>query len=154
MYSIKKIMNPTEKEQISQAILADLPDWFGIPESTAEYIQKSQDMPFWASFEESSATGFIVLKETAPRVAEIYVTGVLAAYHRKGLGHLLFDAFLAYAKDHGYEFLQVKTVRRGCYDEYDRTCAFYESLGFVEFECFPTLWDESSPCQLYIMSIK
>ena len=44
--------------------------------------------------------------------AEIYVMGILKEYHRNGLGHLLWEAFLEYAKEHGYEYVQVKTVKR------------------------------------------
>ncbi|WP_253197933.1 hypothetical protein [Clostridium gasigenes] len=50
--------------------------------------------------------------------------------------------------------MQVKTVKEGCYDEYDRTIAFYKNLGFKELECFPILWDEWNPCQIYIISLK
>lgn len=28
------------------------------------------------------------------------------------------------------------------------------SLGFKEFEVFPTLWDEWNPCQIYIMNLR
>ncbi|NLO85585.1 MAG: GNAT family N-acetyltransferase [Clostridiales bacterium] len=150
----RQITDSKEKEQIAKRILTALPDWFAIPESTAEYIRESQSMPFWTAFAKDEAVGFLALKETSKHAAEIYVAGVLPAHHRKGIGRQLFHAFKAYAAAHGYQFLQVKTVRRGCCDEYDRTCAFYESLGFVALECFPTLWDESNPCQLYIMSIK
>ena len=34
------------------------------------------------------------------------------------------------------------------------TNAFYETLGFREFECFPTLWDEWNPCQVYVKYIE
>lgn len=37
--------------------------------------------------------------------------------------------------------------------EIDITNAFYESLGFEELECFPTLWDEWNPCQVYVKYI-
>lgn len=47
--------------------------------------------------------------------------------------------------------MQVKTVQMGCYDIYDDTNKFYKSLGFKEFEVFPTLWDEWNPCQIYVM---
>ena len=43
--------------------------------------------------------------------------------------------------------MQVKTVKEGCYDIYDI------KLGLKEFECFPTLWDQWNPCQIYIMPI-
>lgn len=39
------------------------------------------------------------------------------------------------------------------FEIYDKTNVFYQSLGFKEFECFPTLWDKSNPCQIYVMSV-
>ena len=39
----------------------------------------------------------------------------------------------------------------GKYEDYDKTNKFYISLGFKEFEIFPTLWDEWNPCQIYVM---
>lgn len=85
--------------------------------------------------------------------AEIYVMGILKEYHRNGLGHLLWEAFLEYAKEYGYEYVQVKTVKKGQYKEYDITNAFYEKIGFKELECFPNLWDEWNPCQVYVKYI-
>ena len=54
----------------------------------------------------------------------------------------------------GYEFIQVKTVRSGMYEDYDITNEFYKSLGFKELEVFPEYWDEANPCQIYVMSLK
>ena len=56
-------------------------------------------------------------------------------------------------KESGYSFIQVKTVQMGKYEEYDHTNQFYISLGFKEFEVFPTLWDEWNPCQVYVMAV-
>ena len=58
------------------------------------------------------------------------------------------------AKSQGYEFIQVKTVKMGMYEDYDRTNLFYISCGFKELEVFPLLWDEANPCQIYVMSLK
>lgn len=142
-----------QKEHIAKEILADLPEWFGIPESTAEYVRCSKDLPFWAASEDGSVRGFLVLKETSPYTVEIYVMGILKRFHRHKIGKQLFDACYNYAKEKGYHYIQVKTVKEGCYKEYDQTIGFYKSLGFKEFECFPTLWDEWNPCQVYIRSI-
>lgn len=150
---VKFITNIDEKEDIASTILSQLPEWFGLPESTNEYIQNSKTMPFWAVFDKDKPIGFIVLKETSNATAEIYVMGVLKGYHRKGIGRLLFESFQDYAIEHGYEFIQVKTVKKGHYKEYDITNAFYEKLGFKEMECFPTLWDEWNPCQVYVKYI-
>ncbi len=151
---VQRITDVKQKENISTQILESLPEWFGLPESTAEYIHCSREMPFWADIENGKARGFLALKETSPYTAEIYVMGVRKEYHRCGIGRALFEHFHSYAKGHGYSFLQVKTVQEGHYKEYDQTSAFYKRMGFRELECFPTLWDEWNPCQIYVMSVR
>lgn len=148
------IEDKCQKEEIAREILSKLPDWFGLPESTAEYVKCSRDMPFWADIENEQVRGFITLRETSHYTAEIYVMGVLKEFHRNKIGNKLFKTCYNYTKEQGYLYMQVKTVKEGCYNEYDRTIAFYKSLGFKEFECFPTLWDKWNPCQIYVMSIK
>lgn len=143
-----------EKMEIAGVILADLPEWFGLPESTAEYINECRTMPFLAAFTDEEPAGFIALKETSPYTAEIYVMGVKKAYHRSGIGKMLFQAFYAFAKEHGYSFLQVKTVQKGHYAEYDHTGEFYRKMGFLEFECMETLWDAWNPCQIFVMAVE
>ena len=150
---IRVVYNPTEKEAIAAAVLADLPDWFGLPDSTAHYIDESRNMPFWAAYDADKPIGFVAMKETGKTTAEIFVMGVMAQYHRKGVGTALYGAFERYAVEHGYRFLQVKTVKMGHYDEYDRTNRFYLAMGFEELECFPTLWDPWNPCQIYVKYI-
>ncbi|MGN0401310.1 MAG: GNAT family N-acetyltransferase [Acetatifactor sp.] len=78
---------------------------------------------------------------------------VLKEYHRNGIGQQLWKAFLQYARENSYEYAQVKSVPKGHYKEYDITNAFYEKLGFREFECFPTFWEEWNPCQVYVKYI-
>lgn len=110
-------------------------------------------MPFWADIEGEHVRGFIALKETSIYTVEIYVMGVMKDFQGQKIGENLFRACYDYAKAKGYSFMQVKTVKEGCYKEYDKTIAFYRKLGFKEFECFPTLWDKWNPCQVYIMCI-
>ena len=77
---------------------------------------------------------------------------------REGYIHDCVDwTFLAakeVARAEGYEFMQVKTVKMGMYEDYDKTNHFYISCGFKELEVFPLLWDEANPCQIYVMSLK
>lgn len=148
------INDKREKEEIARGILNKLPEWFGLPESTEEYIKCGKDMPFWADIEDGQTRGFIVLKETSKYTVELYVMGVLKEFHGNKIGYNLFKTCYDYARKQGYLYIQVKTVKEGCYEQYNRTNKFYKSLGFKEFECFPTLWDEWNPCQIYIMSIK
>lgn len=150
---IKEIVDIKEKEKISREILNDLPEWFGMPESTEEYITGSQDKPFIACFMDNEAVGFVVLNSTSEDCADIFVMGIKKNYHRMGIGTKLNDAYEKLAKKLGYTYTQVKTVQTGHYKEYDITNNFYKSVGYKELEVFPTLWDEWNPCQIYIKYI-
>ena len=141
-----RVVNEREtKQKIVRIILEALPDWFGIPEAREDYIAKSADEMMVAAWIQDCPVGFLCLKETGKDTAELEVMGVLQAYHRQGIGRSLFEAAKRVAIDHGYSFLQVKTVKMGCYEEYDKTNLFYLSLGFKEFEVMPTLWDAWNP---------
>lgn len=93
------------------------------------------------------------LKQTGKDTVELAVMGVLKEYHRKGIGRALFEYAKKSIKESGYSFIQVKTVKMGMYEDYDRTNKFYISLGFKEFEVLNSLWDENNPCQIYVMGI-
>ena len=149
----KRIECDNTREVIARTILESLPDWFGIPESTEEYIVDSKGRPFFCAYADNTPIGFLYLKETGRHTVELAVMGVLKEYHRQGVGRKLFAEAKNEAKQLGYSFIQVKTVQMGRYDIYDDTNRFYLSLGFKELEVFPTLWDECNPCQIYIMAI-
>ena len=151
---IREIKEPAEKQRIARLVLEALPEWFEIQETREAYIRESAGLPLFAAYDGERPVGFLCLKETGKATVELAVTGVLKEYHRKGIGRMLFDAAKNYAKRAGYEFMQVKTVQPGFYEDYDRTNRFYQSLGFKEFEVFPTLWDADNPCQIYVMSLK
>lgn len=150
---VQEVTSPSEKREIARAILADLPDWFGIPESAAAYVDGCGEYTLFADFEQDESVGLIALKPTSPQTAELYVMGVKKALHRQGIGARLFEALRTRAKAEGYRFLQVKTVAGGCYPEYDRTRLFYEAMGFCALEVFPTLWDECNPCLVMVMAL-
>ncbi len=148
---IREIAEGHKTQEITRLILEALPDWFGVLESREGYINESADVPMVAAFDGDKPVGFICLKETGRETVELHVMGVLKEYHRKGIGRALFEKAKAIAINSGYSFFQVKTVQMGKYDDYDDTNRFYLSLGFKEFEVFPTLWDEANPCQVYVM---
>ena len=150
---IQEIVDKNEKETIARNILNGLPEWFGMPDSTEEYIKDSQNKPFIASFIEDEAVGFAVLNATSKDCAEIFVMGIKKKYHRLGIGRKLHNAYEAMAQKLGYTYSQVKTVQQGHYQAYDITNHFYRSMGYKELECFPQLWDEWNPCQIYIKYI-
>lgn len=150
---IQMLDDRQEKQRVARVILEALPEWFGIPEARENYIRESVDEIMLVSSEGGEPDGFLCLKETGRDTLELAVMGVLKEYHRQGVGTALVQAAKRIARERGYSFLQVKTVQMGRYPEYDATNRFYLSLGFKEFEVFPTLWDEWNPCQIYIMSV-
>lgn len=162
---IEFITDQNEKKDISTEILQGLPEWFGIPESMEEYILDSMKLPFWAAYTDAEMekekeketslkpAGFLAMKKTGPTAAEIYVMAVGKKYQRSGFGRALWLECMKYAQAQGFEYMQVKTVKRGCCEAYNRTNDFYQAMGFRELECFPELWDSWNPCQQYIQYI-
>ena len=150
---IIQVENNKEKEMISRTILEALPDWFGLPEAREEYIVNSVNQQFFAAVKEEKTIGFLCLKQTGKDTVEVSVMSVLKEFHRHGIGRKLFMKAREKAIKDGFSFIQVKTVQMGQYDNYDNTNKFYISLGFKEFEIFPTLWDEWNPCQVYVMAL-
>ncbi len=151
--SVREVPDREEKSRVARLVLEALQDWFEVPETREAYIRESADLPFFAAYDQERPAGFICLRETGRDTAEICVMGVLKEYHHRGVGTKLFEALRQYARRSGYSFLQVKTVKMGMYEDYDRTNLFYQSLGFKELEVFPLYWDEANPCQIYIMAI-
>lgn len=153
--NVEEIYDSQQKMEISTVILNSLPNWFGIPESTQEYINKSSSLPFFAAMNESKPLGFISIKENNQYTAEIYVMGVLPDYHKQGIGRALFNRAMRWNKEHGYEFLQVKTLDASHPDiYYARTRKFYLSMGFKPLECFPELWGKENPCLIMVQYIR
>ena len=151
---IRFIEGADERKRIAREILEALTDWFEVEESREQYIADSAGQPFWASVKEDNIEGFLCLKETGKETMELAVMGVLKECHRKGTGRRLFAAAKDYAVRKGYEFIQVKTVRSGVYEDYDITNKFFKSVGFKELEVLPDYWNEANPCQIYVMSLK
>ena len=153
MISVRQIEDGELKQKISFNILDQLKDWFEVDEPRLAYSKDSVDKLFWAAFDDDKEVGFVYLKETGKDTIELAVIGVLKEYHRDGIGRQLFDAACKKAKELGYSFIQVKTVKMGVYEEYDRTNLFYIGLGFKEFEVITSIWDEANPCQIYIKEL-
>ena len=151
-FQIQEITQSDEKSRIVEDVLLDLPDWFGLPDSTKEYIEQSKQLVLFSAHHNDSTLGFITLKETSCDTCEIHCMGVKKEFHHKGIGKLLYKQFEEYAKNK-YEYVQVKTVDEGKYPEYDQTIAFYKSLGFKKLEVFPPLWNEWNPCLIMIKKV-
>ena len=145
--AIREVNEAEKKTIICNDILRGLPDWFGNPQSIVDYASGVQEKPFYAIFDRDAAVGFVSIKVHNPHTAEIYVIGILEAYHRQGLGKRLVAICEEYCRNNGMEFLTVKTLDAKNPDIfYQRTRLFYQAMGFKPLEMFPFLWDEDNPC--------
>ena len=151
---IVTINDTNDKRAIARAVLEDLTEWFEVEESREGFIRECADQTFLAAKDNDKVMGFLSLKQTGNATVELAVMGVKKEYHRSGIGRQLVEKAKETSKAQGYEFMQVKTVKMGMYEDYDRTNLFYISCGFKELEVFPLLWDEANPCQVYVMSLK
>lgn len=144
---VKPITAPEEKQSIALAILTALPDWFGIEQAREDYILTVRDRIFWAAMDGDAVIGFLALTQHNLHTDEIYVMGVLQGHHRSGAGRALIEAALGHCRAQDKSFLTVKTLDASVdYAPYDNTRAFYQRMGFLPLEVFPTLWGEENPC--------
>lgn len=154
MVRVVEVKDLQEKMAIAKRILEGLPNWFGIPESTSEYVAKSKQMPFLVAIEGGQPIGFVAIKEHSAYSAEVYVMGIKENYHRKGIGKMMIEKCFEFCKENGLPFLQVKTLAETHPDPYyARTRAFYTAMGFRTLEVFQDLWDSSNPCLMMIKYI-
>lgn len=151
---IRFIEDTNERASIARGILEALPEWFEVEEGREGLIKESAENPVFEAFDGDRAIGFITIKETGKDTVEIAAMGVRKECHGGGVGTRLFEAARDYAAQKGYSFMQVKTVREGMYEDYDKTNRFYRSVGFSELEVIEDLWDADNPCQIYVMSLK
>ena len=130
-----------------EPILRDLPQWFGIPEATEQYLKDIEGLPTLTASFDRDAVGFLTLREHSDYAAEIHVMGVRPELHRTGIGRALVTRAEEYLCGRGVEFLQVKTLSERHPDSnYARTRAFYSAMGFRPLEEYPELWGEENPC--------
>jgi GNAT superfamily N-acetyltransferase len=139
------------KEALCRDVLDDLPELFGLPEAKANYIAAAAELPMLAGLVDGRAVGFVSLKPQTEFAVELYVLGVRRAYHRRGIGRALIESAARLASLQGRRFLTVKTLAASIPDpNYAATRRFYETLGFLPLEIFPTLWDVDNPSLLMV----
>ncbi|KAF1297561.1 acetyltransferase [Enterococcus sp. JM4C] len=138
----------------AEKVLTDLPEWFGLPESTKEYIANTKNYATLFVSVGNEVVGFLSIKQTAEKTAEIDCMGILKSAQRQGYGHHLIEETLRWCKERGYLFLQVKTLADTHPDiYYQKTRAFYRAAGFCEVQIFPDLWGPENPCLQMIRAI-
>jgi coenzyme F420-0:L-glutamate ligase/coenzyme F420-1:gamma-L-glutamate ligase len=149
---VVEIQEPAERSRIAEVVLRDLPDWFGIEESTRTYIDDAATLPTYAVEPDA---GFLCIKQHTPQAAEVYVMGVRREQHRRGIGRALMAEAERWCRVRGVRYLQVKTLGPSRPDPggYDETRAFYEAVGFIPLEELHGLWDEDNPTLILVKDV-
>ena len=148
---VVEISDPAERSRIAEAVLRDLPDWFGIEEATRQYIEDAATLPTLAV---EPDLGFLCVKQHTPRAAELYVMGVRREQHRRGIGRALVAEAERWCRARGIRYLQVKTLGPSRSDPgYDATRVFYEAVGFVALEELTGLWSHDNPTLILVKDI-
>jgi coenzyme F420-0:L-glutamate ligase / coenzyme F420-1:gamma-L-glutamate ligase len=148
---VVEITDPEARSRIAEAVLRDLPEWFGIEEATTAYIEAAATLP---TFAVEPDAGFLCLKQHTPRAAELYVMGVRRERHRGGIGRALVEAAESWCRARRIGYLHVKTLGPSAESRgYDATRAFYEALGFVALEELHGFWDEENPALILVKDV-
>ena len=137
------------------SILAELPEWFGIPNSNLAYAEAAQGERAWVAESQEEALGVMVLTNPGFAALDVHLLAVRPHAHRRGVGKALIAQACAAAREFGKPYLTVKTQGPSAgYDSYDRTRRFYEAVGFKGLEEFIEIWGPENPCLIMIMPVR
>ncbi len=148
---IRKIISKQKKSEITETILRQLPDWFGVEKSILHYIETVGDKEFYSAYIDDKAVGFIALDFHNDFTAEIYLIGIKKEYHRNGIGKKLISHAEKAVISRECKLLMVKTLGDSHPDEnYAKTREFYKNVGFMPLEEIKEIWGEPNPCLIMV----
>jgi GNAT superfamily N-acetyltransferase len=151
---IIEIKDSQEKQVVTEEVLRDLPEWFGIEEAINKYIHGVKDKVFFAAFDKDNPIGFYCIRKENDQVLDMYVLGIKRSHHRLGIGKALQSHVEDYAKSKGYHYLMVLTLAKKAYDEaYLKTRKFYLDMGFIDFYQNDEIFDKDNPCQIMMKKL-
>lgn len=132
-------------------LLAGVPEWFGLDDANAEYIEAAAIKETWTvRDQDDEVVGVTLVDRHFAHVAEIYFTVVDRALHGRGVGTAMMRAVEDDARRRGVRLLEVKTLGASHPDEgYARTRHFYQRCGFLPLE-ETDLWGEHTPCLIMV----
>ncbi len=137
----------TKRPDEVERLLRDLPEWFGIEHSMLSYVDAARTLPSTFAVRGSEVVGVCVVRHHTAVAAEIEVLAVARTLHREGIGRRLVQAVESGLRESGVALLQVKTLGpSGASEEYERTRAFYASIGFLPLEERTDIWGAKNPC--------
>jgi GNAT superfamily N-acetyltransferase len=134
------------------ALLGELPDWFGQPESNASYVADLGVLPSFVAERDGTLVGFTSLRMHTPESAELEVLAVAPGLHRQGVGTRLVSHLENELRAMGgVSLFHVKTLGPSePHEPYERTRAFYRAKGFVPLLETVALWGPENPALILV----
>lgn len=136
-------------------LLATVPEWFGLPEANADYIEAARTKETWTVRDEAGVVvGLTLVDRHFPHVAELHLMVVDREHHGTGVGRAMVQAVEEDARARGgVRLLEIKTLGASHPDKgYARTRHFYEGVGFLALE-ETGLWGEGTPCLIMVKPV-
>lgn len=151
MIKIYESIDNKENATITNNILRQLPEWFGIEESIVEYVDGVRNSYFLIASDSDKPVGFLSIKKNNAFTSEVYVIGILKSYHKQGIGKALIKIAAAKLRENAVKFLMVKTLSESHSDKnYQVTRQFYRSIGFYPLQEIKEIWGNENPCLLMV----
>jgi GNAT superfamily N-acetyltransferase len=127
------------------AVIASLPYHFGNADGRRECAEAVRSRAGLVAMEGDRVVGFLTFVHHFPETSEITWMAVHADRRGRGVGRALIGRLAGELKGQGRRLLLVLTVsgleeEPGITDGYNRTRAFYRSVGFVPARELPDLW--------------
>ncbi len=138
-----------------ERILAGLPDWFGLANANAAYIEGLTVLPSAVALDEDGAVvGFVSIRDHGEGSAEIDVMAVDRRLHRRGVGRALQHWAVEWCRAQGFPWLHVKTRGPSTPDPgYEKTRAFWLGVGFAPLFESLTHWGPDDAALVLVMRI-
>jgi GNAT superfamily N-acetyltransferase len=97
-----------ELADITARLLGQLPSWFGIPESNAEYVESATRLPGLVARTDTADTeaiGVLLHRRHFVEAAEIHLMAVAPSWHRRGVGRALVNVLASNVSTDGCQML-------------------------------------------------
>ena len=137
-----------------EALIAALPEWFGIPEANAAYLRNLSRLPSWVALIGTGLVGAATMEQHSPSSFAVHFMAVRPEHHRRGIGRALLERLESEARARGGRWLHVKTLASSHPDpHYARTRAFYEAMGFSPLFESASLWGPGNPAVVLLKPV-
>lgn len=138
-------------------IIRSLPYHFGDPDGQRECAEAVRNSPGLVAIRDGQVIGFLTIAHHFAPTSEITWMAVHADHRGQGIGRALIQRLTDQLRREGRRLLLVITLSSledepGVVDGYNRTRAFYRSVGFLPARELPNLWPEQ-PALLLAMPL-